>query len=998
MYNISEMEKVIHDSNGPRNCWLHGGPNKAILGLGAWDHGNALNSSTSTSPDSANLSSGPLDGGLTTRLQHSSSCYDGWGSMDKSYNRGRHSRFNRASTVDYENVVVENKAVKRSSRPYIGTVVSLANSVISCARRSDGNRLVPTSYDGSSDSLASKHSEDEIGKVNMMDGPSCTSSNDEFSDSTFSNGHQSEDGVDNLIGIQLRLDDIRSSGFPGSNTLKNSISCDLLDLVSNDWSHAETCEVRYAQEFPALPGQVDVLLEASGSTYSGNHLLISKHLKPTSRWSCMEIHTLLQTTASILMSTEDALNTVVERITPSKSCREKKKYLFRVMERFLIQCLGKGTKVYMTGSTAYDIDLDYSRSSIPSYSDIDIEVITPRYGSNSRAILRKVYTDLCEMQSTLKEVGLVNNWVIGNSVFKLVDSARVPIVFMKTQSGIRCDISTNAVNSLSHNELFKSYIQKHPILRNIMRLIKHWLKYRGIPIMKEGGFPTILWMLLFCNVVDTDDASAASNKGPKTMVSSISEMLKSRNMLNGSVRCTATVEKEERSSYPNILASLEQCFRTLSHGRNLIEMIDCVTSCKSAQDHTKHRDGARLSMGKICRDLIHLIEMEPNVPYATWLVYYYELYRAEEHMVQYTMYMEILVSLIVCLRVHAAFTTSGDLVSTMRQLQALIDNIKELYGYDLLHLVQDGKSVMDNIETYVRSTADRLGIRLDCTQMMDDVRMLINNVIQKFSGIALNMFHDAYDKVYTIPTAIEPPAPIPVSSEKQEGKSQWPSTPMIEGTMWNDSGWFIVSLSCELYIVKVIKICVDWESWWSMDFVSRRDCKTVFHGFVYRQVTVDTEDDHEEADELPCVLLRKGGLVLFHPCDIVSRLYVIKVMRHEHTISSRYYSFDMFTGARTLYVMPGFEVKRYTQFRRTAARLSKYLNPSMILKSPVPQGCCHCGAITVSRVYLASDYKTSPRKLRNLRYILCCKRYVESYRRMQAGLKRGRQNIQNSYI
>lgn len=448
--------------------------------------------------------------------------------------------------------------------------------------------------------------------------------------------------------------------------------------------------------------------------------------------------------------------------------------------------------------------------------------------------------------------------------------------------------------------------------------------------MKEGGFPTILWMLLFCNVVDTDDASAASNKGPKTMVSSISEMLKSRKMLNGSVRCTATVEKEERSSYPNILASLEQCFRALSHGRNLIEMIDCVTSCKSAQDHTKHRDGARLSMGKICRDLIHLIEMEPNVPYATWLVYYYELYRAEEHMVQYTMYMEILVSLIVCLRVHAAFKTSGDPVSTMRQLQVLIDNIKELYGYDLLHLVQDGKSVMDNIETYVRSTADRLGIKLDCTQMMDDVRMLINNVIQKFSGIALNMFHDAYDKVYTIPTAIEPPAPIPVSSEKKEGKSQWPSTPMIEGTMWNDSGWFIVSLSCELYIVKVIKICVDWESWWSMDFVSRRDCKTVFHGFVYRQVTVDTEDDHEEADELPCVLLRKGGLVLFHPCDIVSRLYVIKVMRHEHTISSRYYSFDMFTGARTLYVMPGFEVKRYTQFRRTAARLSKYLNPSMI--------------------------------------------------------------------
>ncbi|GIX66285.1 erythrocyte membrane-associated antigen, putative [Babesia caballi] len=636
-------------------------------------------------------------------------------------------------------------------------------------------------------------------------------------------------------------------------------------------------------------------------------------------WIATETCALLKTVASALFSTEYGLNNLVERITPTKNCRADKLYLYNTIKRFLRYCLGDDTKVYLVGSTGCDIDIDYSSLlSVPSYSDLDLEVISPRFGFNTRAILRQIFNTFCETQSVLKATGINSPWAIGNMAVKLVDSAKVPIVIMRTKSGVLCDISVNTSKSLRHNDLFLQYIEKHGMLRNFMRLIKHWLRFRGIPSMKEGGFPTIFWMLIFCNVVDTSEMQRATNGAAAPSMSAIFEMLRDHQVLKGDLEKLVPGDL-------TFMAALEQSFNMFAQGTNLIEMVNAATLVGGR--------GGRIGgggpyknwfMGEIGYNIMTLIEMESNFPYTTWLVYYYEIYRAEKSISKYSKYVEILVSLVVCLRAHATFNSSNKHAASLDELRGLVRNVQKLFGYNLSHLVRERSSVTDNLERHVQQVARVLNIKLNSTQMMESARMLINYVIQQFSSIAMDIFAEAFDKVYSIPACIEPPTPLITQQEPRRSKDAWCMVPTFEGTMWCDSGWFIVMLDGKLQIVKALKVCVNWDSWWSTQFLSRRDAKSVFHGFVYCQISVAIAGEcmHTAPEgEVPSVLVRRGGLVLFHPCDIVSRLYVIKVTKSEQSISSRYYSYDMFTGARALYVMPGFEVERLKDFSQVRARV-----------------------------------------------------------------------------
>jgi hypothetical protein len=79
---------------------------------------------------------------------------------------------------------------------------------------------------------------------------------------------------------------------------------------------------------------------------------------------------------------------------------------------------------------------------------------------------------------------------------QVVENARVPILLLKYPQGVVCDISVNTRNSLSHTDFFKTILRDKPHLRALMRLVKYWIKVRRMPVMRDGGLPNIVWMVL----------------------------------------------------------------------------------------------------------------------------------------------------------------------------------------------------------------------------------------------------------------------------------------------------------------------------------------------------------------------------------------------------------------------------------------------------------------------------------------------------------------------
>ncbi|OII73164.1 uncharacterized protein cubi_02396 [Cryptosporidium ubiquitum] len=59
-----------------------------------------------------------------------------------------------------------------------------------------------------------------------------------------------------------------------------------------------------------------------------------------------------------------------------------------------------------------------------------------------------------------------------------------------------CDVSVNMYTSLMHSILFQCVLYSYPELQPVLRLIKYWLHIRRLPVAKDGGLPCIVWLLL----------------------------------------------------------------------------------------------------------------------------------------------------------------------------------------------------------------------------------------------------------------------------------------------------------------------------------------------------------------------------------------------------------------------------------------------------------------------------------------------------------------------
>mmetsp|Transcript_27577 Transcript_27577/g.59900 ORF Transcript_27577/g.59900 Transcript_27577/m.59900 type:complete len:903 (-) Transcript_27577:125-2833(-) len=130
-------------------------------------------------------------------------------------------------------------------------------------------------------------------------------------------------------------------------------------------------------------------------------------------------------------------------------------------------------------------------------SDVDVVVFT-EHSVNVVGLLRKI-----------SEAVLLDSRRFGpNQQFeaKVLEDARVPILAISWNQRIRIDLAVNLQHSVDHVNWFSNLGVTHsaatPLRLStrastvVLRCLKWWLKQRAIPPAKEGGIPTIAWLLL----------------------------------------------------------------------------------------------------------------------------------------------------------------------------------------------------------------------------------------------------------------------------------------------------------------------------------------------------------------------------------------------------------------------------------------------------------------------------------------------------------------------
>ncbi|SCN23196.1 erythrocyte membrane-associated antigen, putative [Plasmodium berghei] len=224
---------------------------------------------------------------------------------------------------------------------------------------------------------------------------------------------------------------------------------------------------------------------------------------------------------NLLRTTENNLVNILNFVKPTKDIILTKKLFFLSLLKLVKQLFHYNIHIYIVGSSAYGID---SKS-----SDLDIVIQTNNY--SNKFILHTLYNSINKIKqgkyntnkNNISSEYLYNNNNAEENIYiffkdvemQLIDSARVPILTIK-KNNVACDLSVNTNNSIKHTEFFLNILKYYPNLKNVMKLLKLLLKNRTIPSMKQGGLPTILWMMLsirYCKFPE-NKISSHTNKHP----------------------------------------------------------------------------------------------------------------------------------------------------------------------------------------------------------------------------------------------------------------------------------------------------------------------------------------------------------------------------------------------------------------------------------------------------------------------------------------------------
>jgi hypothetical protein len=145
-------------------------------------------------------------------------------------------------------------------------------------------------------------------------------------------------------------------------------------------------------------------------------------------------------------------------------------------------------KLEVVGSVSWDGDVPQS--------DLDLMLCTPQMNSdNSEAIalLQALSQGLETQVSTNIELDHV----------EVLSTARVPILRVQDSRGYYCDIAVDQSRSIGHRDFLLKALDGRPHVRSFLRLVKFWLRQRGLPSVPEGGLPSLAWVFAALSLADS---------------------------------------------------------------------------------------------------------------------------------------------------------------------------------------------------------------------------------------------------------------------------------------------------------------------------------------------------------------------------------------------------------------------------------------------------------------------------------------------------------------
>jgi len=149
----------------------------------------------------------------------------------------------------------------------------------------------------------------------------------------------------------------------------------------------------------------------------------------------------------------------------------------------------------VVGSVSWDGDVPQS--------DLDMMLLTPQRDSDSGravALLQQLFHSLQD-QVQRKHV----QW----DRLELLTTAKVPILRARLNpEDCYCDIAVDQLRSLHHRDYLLQSLTGRPQVRSMLRLVKFWLRQRGLPLGAEAGLPSLAWVFAALSLADEMPATA----------------------------------------------------------------------------------------------------------------------------------------------------------------------------------------------------------------------------------------------------------------------------------------------------------------------------------------------------------------------------------------------------------------------------------------------------------------------------------------------------------
>jgi hypothetical protein len=209
--------------------------------------------------------------------------------------------------------------------------------------------------------------------------------------------------------------------------------------------------------------------------------------------------------------------------------RETQQGLVATVEMACRRALGRNfVRLVLVGSVALRVETPGSDVDVVCFTRRD--EATQQIGPDGQVyydavglpvdVLRRVHWALNALVSQYADNG-------ANFSMELIDDARVPILRVLWGSSIAVDVSVDQSRPVDHVRWFQRVGAAPrptapppavaPLVTLTLRCVKWWLRQRQIPRTKEGGLPTLAWLLMavhVCSLPETHEQAILSGQRP----------------------------------------------------------------------------------------------------------------------------------------------------------------------------------------------------------------------------------------------------------------------------------------------------------------------------------------------------------------------------------------------------------------------------------------------------------------------------------------------------